>query len=146
MTELNELPVEQFNFDAADESNKSIAGNLLFFKRILNEFIDSNEIGAHDLAIEIALLAKINEDFVGKTTVSAELLRKINAKYRQDRDELEQRYGISIPERIEPIKGLPVPNVETLMEDWCRIVSCARDNKLQMARYVDMVSSCFGRC
>jgi hypothetical protein len=140
LPELQALSRDALMFEGEGASNKSIAGNLLFIKRLLNEFAPVYKSDMRKLALDVAQLAKINANFIGKLPVNKSLVDKINAKYREDRTKLAEGYGIVLPEQVVSMEGLPVPNRETLGEDWSRIVEYSKNNNLTIADYLDSIS------
>ena len=72
-------------------SNKSIAGNLLFFKLLINNFIeDDND---YRLAYEISRLSDLDPSFSGKISIGSEIGNMIRKKYRNQRYKLKLKYG-----------------------------------------------------
>jgi len=117
--------------------NPSLSGNLLFFKRVLNEFIDNDESAL--IAPEVTALTQLERSFTGKIEVSEELVNRINFHYRFDRHELLKKYGLLIPKRESSIDGMECPSVGRLHDDWEKIVNYSINNDFKLSRFIKRI-------
>lgn len=120
------------------DSNPSLAGNLLFFKRIINNFLPKAEAGGQ-LANECTALANLDPTFSGAIQVDDTVAKYVNNLYASDRVKLEKKYRIVFP----PAKlgGVPVPDLSRLADDWKLVTQRARFKKFKISRYFDLIES-----
>ena len=112
------------------ESNKSIAGNLLFFKLLINNFIDDDN--DYRLAYEIARLSDLDTTFSGKIAIDPKLGDAIRRKYRNQRYKLKLKYGLdfNFSELKNSVKHFY--NLENMDEDFYKILTFAKKNKFKL--------------
>lgn len=110
--------------------NPSIAGNLLFIKRVLNFFITMRESWA--IKFELQNLGKLDSHFHGNIPVDQETVNWIGSLKKTDCEALDERFGLSVMPRNGPIEGPSFPDHDRLARDFARILEEARDNKLVM--------------
>lgn len=103
------------------DSNPSISGNLLFFKRMLNCFISREE--SLEIASEMIGLTSLDNSFRGKLAVPAETVARIRALYREDREKVLEETGIDLTPRPGPIKGAKSPDLDRLASDLASITA-----------------------
>ena len=127
--------------DREYEFSPTIAGNLLYFKSILNFFIDSDE--SISVEKEVTDMAKLDPDFHGALPVCRKTVDKIADMHRKDCEALEKRYGLSIEPRSEPIEGPAFPDRGKLAQDFARIQAKARANGGKLALFLDRMSDIF---
>ncbi|MCA0177118.1 MAG: sulfotransferase domain-containing protein [Proteobacteria bacterium] len=120
------------------DSNPSLSGNLLFFKRIINNFLPKAEAGGQ-LANECTALASLDPTFSGSILVDDAVAKFVNNLYAGDRAKLDKKYGIVFP----PTKssGVPVPDLGRLTDDWKLITQHARLKDFKVAQYFDLIES-----
>ena len=124
----------QLPFDSSitlkKESNKSIAGNLLFFKLLINNFIDDDN--DYKLAYEIARLSELDPSFSGKINIDSELGNAIRRKYRNQRYKLKLKHGLSfnLSELENSVKHFY--NLETMDENFNKILTFAKKNNFKL--------------
>ena len=104
-----------FDLSAAD-SNLSISGNLLFFKKLLNNYMTDAESEAYPIPDEFGAFAELKESFRGRFAASAEDVEVVRQTFAADREELLQR-GLQFDPMPETVPGLAVPDYETLTQD-----------------------------
>lgn len=100
----------------SEENNASISGNLLFFKRLLNNYMTGAEAEAIPLPDEFGAFAATRESFRGRFQISSGEARDVNRLFRKDRTVLAVR-GIDLGPETEAVKGHSVPNLDTLDDD-----------------------------
>lgn len=120
------------------DSNPSLSGNLLFFKRIVNNFLPKAEAGGQ-LANECTALANLDPTFSGSLLVDEPVAKFVSNRYAGDRVKLEKKYGIVFP----PTKpsGVPVPDLSRLADDWKLVTEHARLKDFKIAQYFDLIES-----
>ena len=116
------------------ESNKSIAGNLLFFKLLINNFIDDDN--DYRLAYEIARLSDLDPSFSGKITIDPKLGNEIRRKYRNQRYKLKLKHGLNFKfsELENSVKHFY--NLETMDEDFNKILTFAKKNNFKFYKII----------
>jgi hypothetical protein len=120
------------------ENNPSVTGNLLFIKRVLNNFIDKPT--ASSFVNETTDLAKLKPEFRGAMHVDAELVSYVVGMYQGDRKQLRDRYGIRVPDRSGALKGSLCPDLQMLRADWDFLLSeCSKQN-YEFAKPMRMLS------
>lgn len=104
------------------ENNPSVSGNLLFFKRLVNNFVPRPEAkGFHD---QITDIAKVDAAFRGKMAVRPEFGNYIfAAQYRSDVAQMEEEFGFSLNARGGRRDGAPIPDLERMQSDLDLILS-----------------------
>lgn len=112
------------------ESNKSIAGNLLFFKLLINNFIDDDN--DYQLAYEIARLSDLDPSFSGKITIDPKLGNTIRRKYRNQRYKLRLKHGLSFNFSDLENSNKHFYNLETMDEDFNKILTFAKKNNFKL--------------
>lgn len=110
--------------------NPSIAGNLLFIKRILNFFITMQESWA--IKFELQNLGMLDSGFRGKIPVDQETVNWIGSFKKPDCEALAERFDLTVMPRNGPIEGPSFPDHDKLAHDFARILEEARENKLVM--------------
>lgn len=107
------------------ESNPSVAGNLLFIKRLVNNF-HSKPVAA-GFVDEVTALSRLKPEFQGAMQVDAEVVAYVAGMYKGDRQELLQRYGVKIEAPSGALPGRPTPDFATLQQDWTLVMDAARE-------------------
>ena len=102
------------DFRAVGERNRSITGNLLFLKRLLNLFLTDAE--AREVATETGAVARISPRWQGRLLVGAEEAAQLAALTAADRRALVAR-GIPLPPVPSSLDGRRSPEPERLAED-----------------------------
>ncbi|MEX0311047.1 MAG: hypothetical protein AB3N17_12485 [Tateyamaria sp.] len=100
-----------------DDSNLSISGNLMFFKKILNNYMTQEEAMTHPITDEIGAFASVQDTFRGKFQVSraeAALARKL---FGPDLEAMAAR-GVHFPDMPREVAGHPYPAFDTLQSDF----------------------------
>lgn len=120
------------------DSNPSLSGNLLFFKRVINNFLPKAEAGGQ-LANECTALANLDPSFSGSILVDDTVAKFVNNIYAGDRAKLDKKYGIVFPSTKS--SGVPVPDLSRLASDWKLITHHARLKDFKIARYFDLIES-----
>lgn len=122
-------------------SNASLAGNLLFTKRILNHFIEER----HNLSIfrELANLTGLDPRFRGRFFVDQETVDLIAKMFRKDCELVEKRFGLHIEPRDGMIEGTASPDLDNLSRDSRLIRSNAKAGG-NLAMIMDRSNEIFG--
>lgn len=113
------------------DSNPSVAGNLLFIKRLLNNFHD--KAAAAGFVDEVTALSRLKPLFQGRMAVDEETVRYVAGMYKADRQELQERFGLKITPREGPQPGQPTPDFATLQADWAWVMATARERGFALA-------------
>ena len=107
--------------------NQSVAGNLLFAKRLLNCFITKPE--SLSIANEISAMVHLDPTFKGKIEVDQSVVKRAAFLARNDRITLKNRYGLDLIPRHEGIEGSLYPDMSRLKQDIETIrAECKRRN------------------
>lgn len=117
---FNELTSE-----LSEEENPSIAGNLLLFKRLLNNFITREQ--SELLIPELREICKLEPRFCGDMYVDEGLCALLDKIYAQDQQQIHEYFGVDIYSRSENRPGSPVPDLDTLRADREFILSICDD-------------------
>lgn len=98
------------------ESNPSVTGNLLFAKRVINNFLDKpTAAGLND---EITALSTLRPEFRGALFVDERVGGYVTGMYAADRAKLLQRYDLRIEPWIGARPGQAMPRLASLADDW----------------------------
>lgn len=116
------------------DSNPSLSGNLLFFKRLLNPFITHAE--SLEIASEISGLCNLDPTFRGKLEVDVETVARIRALTRSDGAAIKAQTGLSLEPRQRMIAGSPSPALDRLEQDLDKIIQVAQSRDFRMMEYV----------
>lgn len=127
----------------AYELNPSITGNLLFVKRVMNNFINRKE--SRSVGGEINDLAYLDRAFIGKMPVNQETVDLIAHRYHEDLQNLERRFGVSIRPRGKPIEAAPYPDPGNLRRDFTRILDFARERNGKLAPLLERMNGMFAK-
>lgn len=112
------------------ESNKSIAGNLLFFKLFINNFIEDDN--NYRLAYEIARLSDLDPSFSGKITIDPEVGNVIRSKYNSQRYKLKFKYGLNFNISNLENSNKNFYDIDNIDRDFKRILSFSKKNKFKI--------------
>ena len=107
------------------DKNPSITGNLLFFKKVLNQFLTKEE--SLSVAYEIAAITKANPKYIGKMHISERDVSRINWLYESDVNYLKDEFNLALDVQTNVASGTPVPCQEALKEDWEQIVTYIKE-------------------
>ncbi|QEW23932.1 hypothetical protein LA6_006170 (plasmid) [Marinibacterium anthonyi] len=116
-------------------SNPSIAGNLLFLKRVLNCFLTKEE--SQSVADEVAGLSGLDPTFSGKIAVGQNTINRIKFLCREDRAQLNERFSLKMKPRTTPIEGTAYPDYSRLAEDLKLIRKASREKKFKLESYLE---------
>ena len=108
------------------DSNLTISGNLLFFKRLLNHVMSYEEAHAHPIPDEFGAYAELAETFRGRFETGSDTAGLVSRIFARDRAALKAR-GLDLGPVPERVKGLPCPNPDTLQEDVALIARVAHE-------------------
>lgn len=114
------------------ESNPSVSGNLLFIKRLLNNFHTKAE--AASFVDEITALSKLKPEFRGAMRVDAATVGYVAGMYKGDRQQLKDKWGVTIDAREGEFPGRPAPDFATLRDDWQLVMAEAERRGMRLAR------------
>ena len=120
--------------DQSHDSNPSLAGNLLFAKRLINTFITREQ--SMRIASEMIGLTSIDPSFRGKITVPAEISARIRFLARHDRAALQARTGLKLEVKTGAIKGADSPDMDRLQNDLHRLRQTAEDKGFLCAEFL----------
>lgn len=118
------------------ESNLSISGNLLFFKKLLNSYLTFDESRTPPIIDEVGAFAGVHETFRGKFHVSEEEAIVARNMFAQDLVELGKR-GIVFPDMATSVEGHRYPNFETLRSDFKLIKDIAVETDKSFLQFTD---------
>ncbi|HEV8690167.1 MAG TPA: hypothetical protein VGQ91_07725 [Ideonella sp.] len=119
------------------ESNPSVAGNLLFIKRLVNNF--HSKAVAASFVDEVTALSRLKPEFQGAMQVDAEAVAYVAGMYKGDRQELHQRYGLRIEAPSGVFPGRLTPDFETLQQDWALVMATARERGFALAESAELL-------
>lgn len=120
------------------DSNPSVAGNVLFAKRLINNFIDKRAAAA--LTDDITILSKLIPEFRGAMHVDEAVATYVSGIYAADRMKLHKRHGIDISPCLGARIGSLTPNLRTLPADWEMLRTEAESRSLPIARELSMLA------
>jgi len=125
------------------DSNLSISGNLLFFKRMLNNFMtleDSNEVPITD---EFGAYAALKDSFHGKFHATHDDIEIVRHLFDPDLRIFAER-GMPFKPMPREVVGHPCPNFDTLDEDFAFIMDIARQTGKEFLRFTDRMPNLRG--
>ena len=117
--------VDGINMPAAD-SNLTMSGNLLFFKRLLNHVMSYEEAHAHPIPDEFGAYAELTKTFRGRFETGADTAQLVSHIFAKDRAALAAR-GLDLGPVPEHVMGQPCPNYDTLQDEVTLIARVAED-------------------
>jgi len=118
--------------------NPSISGNLLFLKRMINLFIQPDDLPA--LRDEFEILAQLKDSFLGLCHIEDKDIADIKALYEADRDSIAQEFGVIVPIAAATRRANRSPDLATLAEDLALIDGYARAHGFVLCRYLDTLT------
>jgi hypothetical protein len=107
-----------------DEHNPSISGNLLFIKRVLNNFISKEQ--ANEIVQEILQLSLLDTTFRGQMQVGPEVTSMIASRLSSDIETLKRRYNVDVS-ISSSVPGHESPSLCRLSADKHLIVSESKE-------------------
>jgi len=113
------------------ESNPSITGNLLFIKRLLNNFHSKAE--AAGFVDEITALSKLKREFRGSMQVDAPTVSYVSGMYKGDRQQLKDKWGVVIEPCEGVFAGQAAPDFATLRDDWALVIAEAERRGMRLS-------------
>ncbi|MFP7572488.1 hypothetical protein [Marivita sp. S2033] len=108
------------------DSNLSISGNLLFFKRLLNHVMSYEEAHAHPIPDEFGAYAELRESFRGRFETGPDTAALVAHLFGPDRAALGGR-GLDLGPVPERVAGRPCPNPDTLQDEVALIARVAHE-------------------
>lgn len=117
-------------------SNLSISGNLLFFKRILNNYMSLKEASAAPIPDEFGAFAAVKDSFQGKFKIPASDVKLVQKIFADDITALERR-GLSLGPVPEEVDGHSVPDYADLHDDVRLIKRIALETNKHFMKYAD---------
>lgn len=114
------------------ESNPSVSGNLLFIKRLLNNFYRREQ--ATQVVDELTELSKLKPSFRGRMHVPAHVVANLMKGYAQDRQVLANQWGVHITPLSGALEGHLTPDLSCLKEDWNLVMDAAAAKGMKLAR------------
>lgn len=121
---------------SARESNLSISGNLLFFKKMLNHYITYEEATAFPITDEVGAFAGVQPSFQGKFHVPPADVATVKQVFARDTDLLAKR-GIVFAPVPAQVEGHRCPDFQTLRSDFKTIKRIAIETKKNFLTYTD---------
>ncbi|MGR3375000.1 MAG: hypothetical protein ACU0D1_19550 [Pseudooceanicola nanhaiensis] len=118
----------------ASDSNLTISGNLLFFKKILNNYMTFEEATSPPITDEIGAFAEVAEGFRGRFRAGREETAMVKRVFGGDIRKLAEK-GVVFPPMPEEVAGNPVPNLDTLKDDIRLIKRIATETDKVFLRY-----------
>lgn len=117
--------INDIRMPAAD-SNLTISGNLLFFKRLLNHVMSYDEAHAYPIPDEFGAYAELTETFRGRFETGPDTAALVAHLFGPDRAALMAR-GLDLGPVPERVTGQPCPNLDTLQDEITLIAQVAQD-------------------
>lgn len=118
----------------SEVSNLSISGNLLFFKRVLNNYMSYEEASNAPIPDEFGAFAAVKDNFQGRFKVSASDVTLVRDTFHDDLAALESR-GLRFGPMPEEVDGHSVPDYTTLRDDVRLIKQIALETDKQFIKY-----------
>lgn len=115
-------------------SNLSISGNLLFFKRILNNYMSLEEASDAPIPDEFGAFAAVKDSFNGRFSISADDIKLINKLFHDDVEALQAR-GLRLGPLPKEVEGHMVPDPATLRDDVQLIKRIAIESDKHFMKY-----------
>ena len=116
------------------DSNLTISGNLLFFKRMLNHVMSYDEAHAHPIPDEFGAYAELQESFRGRFEIGPETTRLVTRLFAADHAALTAR-GLDLDPVPERVMGQPCPDLDRLHSDVALIARVARETNKAFLPY-----------
>ncbi len=116
------------------DSNLTISGNLLFFKRMLNHVMSYEEAHTHPIPDEFGAYAELQETFRGRFETGPDTAQLAARLFARDRDALAAR-GLDLGPVPEHVTGQPCPNLDTLQSDVALIARVAQETNKAFLPY-----------
>jgi hypothetical protein len=116
------------------DSNLTISGNLLFFKRMLNHVMTYDEAHAHPIPDEFGAYAELQDSFRGRFETGPDTAALVAKLFAHDRTALTAR-GLDLGPVPERVMGQPCPNLDTLQSDVARIAQVALETNKAFLPY-----------
>ncbi|MCL3883965.1 hypothetical protein [Marivita sp. GX14005] len=98
------------------DSNLSLSGNLLFFKRMLNQVMSHAEAHAHPIPDEFGAYAELDPRFHGRFEIGHETAAQVARRFAPDRAALAAR-GLDLGPVPDRVAGQPCPDHPRLQAD-----------------------------
>ena len=118
------------DFDlSAAESNPSISGNLLFFKKALNAYMTAAEARTDPIPDEFGRLAALKDSFRGRFAATKAEVDLVRRTFAADRTALMRR-GLRFEPMPEAVAGHASPDPDTLTEDMRLIKHVALETQM----------------
>jgi hypothetical protein len=124
-----------FDLSAAD-SNLSLSGNLLFFKKLLNNYMTAEEARTHPIPEEFGALVRLKDSFRGRFAATKAEVDVVRQLFAADREDLLQR-GLQFEPMPDAVAGHASPDLDTLTEDMRLIKQVAVKTRKQFLTYAD---------
>ena len=121
---------------AEGDSNLSISGNLLFFKRILNNYMTDAESRKFPIVDEFGAFAEVSNTFRGRFSIPECDVALIRSLFKQDVESLINR-GVQFRVLEKEIVGNDCPNFETLNEELRLIKQIAVETNKKFLLYAN---------
>ncbi len=125
------------------DSNLSISGNLMFFKRVLNNFMTLEESNQPPITDEFGAYATVKESFNGKFHASRSDVAIVRNLFDPDMLAFAER-GMPFKPLPREVAGHPSPNFDTLDEDFALIMDIARQTGKEFLRYTERMPNLRG--
>lgn len=123
------------------DQNPSITGNLLAFKRVLNNFITRET--SHLIIPELWEIAALKPEFQGDMYVSPEICTFIDTTYARDIQYVHEYFGVDVSSKDPYREGSRVPDLTTLRSDREFILSVCDERSFLLA---DLLRTYTGPC
>jgi len=117
--------IDGITLPAAD-SNLTISGNLLFFKRLLNHVMSYDEAHSYPIPDEFGAYAELRKTFRGRFETCPETATLVSRLFADDRAALMDR-GLDLGPVPERVTGQPCPNLDTLQDEVALIAQVAHE-------------------
>ena len=119
-----------------EESNLSISGNLLFFKKILNNYMTYDEAASAPIPDEFGAFAAVKDSFSGRFRITEDEAQIVRTLFRDDLRALQAR-GVELTAPSGRLGGHPCPDFDTLRDDVKLIKEVAERTGKRFLLYAD---------
>lgn len=116
--------------------NISIGGNLLFIKRLLNNFIDYQTATSEEMQSELLQIAQTDKFYQSPVEIRGEVVEKLESIYFDDSKNIKKLFGIDISQPENMAEAQPCPNLETFDEDKEKIMAISLEKDFTLGTLI----------
>jgi hypothetical protein len=145
---INDSSLDQFIFDVLElgpdktESlfkqveNISIGGNLLFVKRLLNNFVNYKVASSEEIQSELLHIAQEDDLYRRPVKIRKEVIENLQSIYVEDCTAVRNKFKIDIFEPENMVDAFPSPNLETFDVDKEKIMALSLEKSFTLGTLV----------